>query len=72
MRCHAPAHYDEVIRIETSLSSVKSRTLTFDYVIRHADTGQRLVSAQTVLASIDRNGRITSIPPGVRDRLEQA
>jgi acyl-CoA thioesterase FadM len=41
-------------------------------VITRAETGQRLVSAQTVLASIDRNGRITSIPPGVRDRLEQA
>ena len=72
MRCHAPAHYDEVIRVETRLSSVKSRMLTFDYVIAHAETGQRLVSARTVLASIDRNGRITSIPPGVRDRLEQA
>jgi acyl-CoA thioester hydrolase len=72
MRCHAPAHYDEMIRIETSLGSVRSRTLTFDYVISSADTGQRLVSAQTVLASIDSNGRITSIPSGVRDRLEQA
>jgi acyl-CoA thioesterase FadM len=61
-----------MIRIETSLGSVKSRTLTFDYVISNADTGQRLVSAQTVLASIDPNGRITSIPSGVRDRLEQA
>jgi acyl-CoA thioester hydrolase len=72
MRCHAPAHYDEMIRIETSLSSVKSRTLTFDYVITGAETGQRLVSAQTVLASIDRNGRITSIPLAIRDRLERA
>jgi len=72
MRCHAPARYDEMIRVETSLSDVKSRTLTFDYVITRAESGERLVSARTVLASIDSEGRITSLPRAVRDRLERA
>jgi acyl-CoA thioester hydrolase len=72
MRCHAPARYDELIRVETSLTAVKSRTLTFGYVITRAQTGERLVSATTVLASIDSHGRITSLPPAVRDRLERA
>jgi acyl-CoA thioester hydrolase len=72
MRCHAPARYDDLVRVETSLTEVKSRTLTFDYVVTHAGTGQRLVSARTVLASIDRNGRITAVPPAVRARLQPA
>jgi|SRR5579863_316926 acyl-CoA thioester hydrolase len=72
MRCHAPARYDELIRIETSLTEVRSRTLTFDYLITRAETGERLVSATTVLASIDSQGRITSLPSAVRDRFERA
>jgi acyl-CoA thioester hydrolase len=72
MRCHAPARYDEIIRIETSLTEVKSRTLTFEYVITRAETGERLVSARTVLASIDSHGRIASLPPAVRERFERA
>ena len=72
MRCHAPARYDEMIRVETSLTEVKSRTLTFDYVIKRAATGERLVSARTVLASIDSQGRITTFPSAVRERLERA
>lgn len=72
MRCHAPARYDEMIRVETSLAEVKSRTLTFDYVITRAETGERLVSARTVLASIDSHGRVTTLPSAVRERLERA
>jgi acyl-CoA thioester hydrolase len=71
MRCHAPARYDDIIRVETALTEVKSRTLTFDYVVSHAGTGQRIVSARTVLASIDRAGRITAVPPALRARLQQ-
>ena len=72
MRCHAPARYDELIRVETSLGEVRSRTLTFDYLITRAETGERLVSATTVLASIDSQGRITALPPAVRQRFERA
>jgi acyl-CoA thioester hydrolase len=72
MRCHAPARYDDLVRIETTLTEVRSRTLTFDYVVAHAGTGQRIVSARTVLASLDRDGRITAVPPVLRARLQQA
>ena len=72
MRCHAPARYDDLVRIETPLTEVRSRTLTFDYVVAHAGTGQRIVSARTVLASLDRDGRITAVPPVLRARLQQA
>jgi acyl-CoA thioester hydrolase len=69
MRCHAPARYDDVIRIETTLTEIKSRTLTFEYVITHAATGARLVSARTTLVSLDPEGRVVALPAEVRTFL---
>ena len=66
MRCHAPARYDDVIRIETTLTEIKSRTLTFDYVITNAATDARLVTARTILVSLDPNGRVVALPAAVR------
>jgi acyl-CoA thioester hydrolase len=66
MRCHAPARYDDLIRVETTLTEVKSRTVTFHYLIANAGTGARLVSAHTTLVSLDRQGRATAMPPEVR------
>ena len=66
MRCHAPARYDDVIRIETALTEIKSRTLTFDYVITNAATDARLVTARTILVSLDPNGRVVALPAAVR------
>jgi acyl-CoA thioester hydrolase len=69
LRCHAPARYDDVVRIETSLTDVKSRTVTFEYVIVNAASGARLVSARTTLVSLDPEGRVTAMPASVRDFL---
>ena len=69
MRFHASARYDDLVRIETSLSELKSRTMTFDYLITNAQSGQRIVSARTVLASLDATGRVTAVPAALRDRL---
>jgi acyl-CoA thioester hydrolase len=66
LRCHAPARYDDVVRVETSLTEVRSRTVTFDYVIAHAGTGARLATARTILVSLDRDGRVAALPPNVR------
>src|SRR3954464_15734420 len=41
MRFHAPARYDNLIRVTTTISEVRSRTLTFEYVISNAETGER-------------------------------
>ena len=39
------------------------RTLTFDYVITHAETGARLVSASTILVSLTRMAGSWRFPP---------
>lgn len=69
IRYHAPARYDERIHVETSISDVRSRTVTFEYSIRNADTDARLVSASTTLVCLDRAGRSVAMPARVRELL---
>lgn len=70
LRFHAPARYDDLVRVETTLAEVRSRTLTFTYRIVHAETGTRLVSATTTLVSLDANGRPSAFPADFRARLD--
>jgi acyl-CoA thioester hydrolase len=65
-RFHGAARYDDLIRVRTTLADVRSRSITFDYVITNAETNERLVSASTTLVSIDKNGRLVAIPSMVR------
>jgi acyl-CoA thioester hydrolase len=69
LRCHAPARYDDVIRVETTLATVRSRTLTFTYRILRAGSGALLVSASTTLVSLDPTGRVIALPSAVRAQL---
>jgi acyl-CoA thioester hydrolase len=71
IRYHAAARYDDLIRVDTTLAAVRSRAVTFDYLIANADTGERLASARTVLVSLDRRGRPATLPDEFRDQLEQ-
>lgn len=72
LRFHAPARYDDLVRVETTLVSVKSRAITFEYLIRHVQSDLRLVSARTMLVSLDRAGRPAPIPAEVRTLLDRA
>jgi acyl-CoA thioester hydrolase len=72
LRFHAAARYDNLIRVTTTISEVKSRTITFDYVITNAETGERFVTASTKLASLTRDSRLTSLPQQLRAVLRNA
>jgi acyl-CoA thioester hydrolase len=65
-RFHAAARYDDAIRVRTTLAEVRSRGITFDYLITDVASGRRLVTARTALVSIDRSGRPTALPAAVR------
>ena len=71
LRYHAPARYDDMIRVETTLSDVRSRALTFDYLICHAATGRRLVTARTLMVVLDSDNRPVPLPREVRAMLER-
>ena len=72
VRYLSPARFDDPVRVETSLVTVRSRAVTFDYVISHAETGIRFATAHTALVSVDRTGRPTALPAEFRARLEGA
>lgn len=65
-RFHAAARYDDLIRVRTSIAEVRSRLISFDYLISNAATNQRLVSARTTLVSLDRSGKPISLPAELR------
>ena len=65
-RFHAAARYDDTIRVRTTLAEVRSRGITFEYLITDVATGRRLVTARTALVSIDADGRPTALPARCR------
>ncbi|HEY2066829.1 MAG TPA: thioesterase family protein [Gemmatimonadaceae bacterium] len=70
VRYQAPARFDELVRIDTTLTTVRSRAVAFDYVITNAESGVRLATAHTALVSIDPAGRLTALPADFRHALE--
>lgn len=72
LRFHSPARYDNLISVSTTLRDVRSRAATFDYLISNAETGEKLVTASTTLASTDPDGRVVSMPVDLRDALEKS
>lgn len=72
VRYLSPARFDDLVRVETTLATVRSRAVTFDYVITLAESGTRLATAHTALVSIDATGRPTALPPEFRGALESS
>ena len=72
LRFHAAARYDNLIRVTTTIADVRSRTITFDYLITNAETGERFVTASTKLASLTRDSRLTTLPDNLRKVLADA
>ena len=72
LRFHGSATYDDRVRIETRLTDVRSRAVTFEYTIVNADSDARLVSASTRLIAVDRHGKPTTFPPALRSLLDGA
>lgn len=69
LRFIAPARYDDLVRVTTTLGEVKSRTVAFHYVITHAERGTRLVTASTTLVGVDADGRIARLPAELQRML---
>ena len=72
LRYHAAARYEDRIRVRTTIVDARSRSVTFQYIIENADTGLKLVTASTTLASINGDGKLVAMPPHIREPLENA
>jgi len=77
IECHirfkAPARYDDLLIIETTLTDLKKVSCTFNYRIMQEDDNSRprlLAKGSTVMASINRQGKLTPLPDEVTSRLQ--
>ena len=70
VRYGAAAYYDDLIRVDTRVERVKSRTVTFAYEIHRVEPDpDRLARATTTLISIDSGGRPRALPVEIRELL---
>ena len=71
-RYFRPSRYDDVITIETSLTSLGRATLTFSYRLLRKDKEDEVLIASggTKHACVDEKGEVTKISPEVEDRLK--
>lgn len=73
VRYGAPAHYDDLVRVETWVESVKSRTITFRYqIVREEPDPGPIARATTTLISIDDAGRPRRLPDEIIDLLSDS
>ncbi|MBI5191198.1 MAG: acyl-CoA thioesterase [Nitrospirae bacterium] len=67
---HAPAHYDDLVTIRTSVLDFRGIRLSFRYeIIRD---GKTLAEGSTSHAFMDADGRPRRLSPDMRKRLEDA
>jgi len=72
-RYKAPAAYDDLLVIETSINELKNVSCRFSYRIsrKEADGSQTLlVKGFTVNASVDRSGKLTKFPASLIEKLK--
>ena len=73
LRYKAPARYDDLIVIETSIAEVTSRICTFAYKIVRAEEGlakpRLLCKGYTVHVAVGMDGKLAALPVELIDRL---
>jgi len=68
VRYHRPARYDDLLEIETDVSTTRVR-LRFDYQVRRRGDDAVLTEGHTVHVSVDREGRLVRFPGWLTEKL---
>lgn len=71
-RYFRPSRYDDVITIETTLTSLGRVTLTFSYRLLRQEDGALVASGWTKHACVDEKGEVVKIPSGLEATLKIA
>lgn len=71
-RYFKPVHYDDVVTVETELTSVARATLNFKYKIFRQGEAAPLAIGSTTHACVSALGRVARIPRDLADRLASA
>jgi acyl-CoA thioester hydrolase len=67
---HAPAAYDEVLRVRTTLRTLGAVRATFAYRLERESDGRLLATGTTVHAAVDPRGRPRRLPASLRALLD--
>ena len=73
-RYKAPAAYDDLLTIETSLTELKNFSCRFNYrIYKNANNDVRTLLAKgyTVHASVNRTGKLTRLPAQLLEKLDR-
>lgn len=73
-RYKAPAAYDDLLTIETSLTELKNFSCRFNYRIykkANNDVRPLLAKGYTVHASVNRTGKLTRLPAQLLEKLDR-
>lgn len=68
----APLFYDEAVRVDTRIGSVRSRSVTFEYEVFRAADELLVAQAMTMLVCMDEQGKTRRMPPDVLESLRRA
>ncbi|HTN03202.1 acyl-CoA thioesterase [Planctellipticum variicoloris] len=63
---HSPARYDDLLRVVTRVEKVSAAKIEHSYRMFRGDT--LIASATSILACVDREGRVQRIPESLGDR----
>jgi acyl-CoA thioester hydrolase len=73
-RYKAPAFYDDLLSIETSIAEIRRFTCTFNYRITRQDDGRTrptlLAKGYTVHAAVTREGTLIRLPEPIMEKLQ--
>ena len=67
-RFHAPARYDDVLVLTTRITKMGAARIDHAYELKRKSDGQLLVTAETTLACVNRDGQVIAIPDFMRGR----
>lgn len=61
----SPAHYGDVLHIETTLANVGNASLTMAHVLRERESGRLVAEGSTKLVTVDMRGKTKRLPPPI-------
>jgi acyl-CoA thioester hydrolase len=67
---HAPARYDELLRVRTALRTLGPVRATFAYRLERESDGRLIATGTTVHAAVDRQGRPRRLPASLKTLLD--
>jgi acyl-CoA thioester hydrolase len=69
IRYKAPARYDDLLAIVTSISEIQRFSISFNYEVHRVEEARLLVKGTTKHAAIDIDGRLRPIPEALAASL---